>query len=129
LAAVGGLEAERVRLYVDLALSSLTEAARHALEELMRSGNYEYQSEFARKYVAEGRQGGRQEGERAALLEVLDARGFEVDAAAREQILNCRVLSQLKRWLRSAVTAKSVQELFDPEPPSPQYTTSGCGMK
>jgi hypothetical protein len=136
LAAVAGLEAERLRLYVDLALSSLSEAARHALEELMASGTYEYQSDFARKYVAqgrqeglqeglqkgrlEGRQEGLQEGERAALLEVLDARGLQVDAAARQQILSCSDLSQLKRWLRKALTVRSAQELFDPEPPSSQ---------
>jgi hypothetical protein len=123
MAAVGGLEAERVRLYVDLALSSLSEAARHALEELMASGTYEYQSEFARKYVAQGREEGRQEGrqeglregEMAALLEVLDARGIAVDAVARQKILSCGELAQLKRWLRKALTVQSVQELFEPE--------------
>jgi hypothetical protein len=122
LAAVVGLEAERVRLYVDLALSSLNDVAREALEALMRSGNYEYQSEFARRYVAQGRMEGREEGlqeglqrgEVEALLEVLDARGLEVDAAAREQIMACTELSQIKLWLRKAVTARSVQELFDP---------------
>ena len=36
MAAVAGLEAERVRLYVDLAMSSLNEAARNALEALMQ---------------------------------------------------------------------------------------------
>jgi hypothetical protein len=120
LAAVEGLEAERVRLYVDLAMSSLSEAARSALEALMRSDKYEYQSEFARKYVAEGLQKGREEGrqeglhegERAALLEVLDARGLEVDDAARQQILACKDLAQLKVWLRRAATAASVKDLF-----------------
>jgi hypothetical protein len=136
LAAVAGLEAERVRLYVDLTLSSLTEAAREALEALMRSGTYEYQSEFARKYVAQGREEGRQEGlqegfqkgrqegrqeglqegERAALFEVLDARGLVVDDTARQRILNCQELSQLKLWLRKALTVESVQELFEPAP-------------
>jgi hypothetical protein len=83
LAAVGGLDAERVRLYVDLVLGSLGAAARGALEELMERGTYEYQSEFARKYVAqgreegrkEGREEGREEGERTALLKVLAGPG------------------------------------------------------
>ncbi|WP_224368341.1 hypothetical protein [Hyalangium versicolor] len=123
MAAVEGLEEERVRLYVDLALSSLSEAARKALEALMRSGSYEYQSEFARKYVAQGReeglQQGLQKGEQAALLEVLDARGLEVDAAARQRILSCTELAQLKAWVRKAVIAKSVQELFEDEPTTP----------
>jgi hypothetical protein len=119
LAAVGGLDAERVRLYVDLTISALNEAARYSMEALMQRGTYEYQSEFARKYVAqgreEGRQEGRHEGERAALLEVLDARGLEVDAETRQQILACTDLSQLKVWLRRAVTVESTQELFAPE--------------
>jgi len=77
---------------------------------------YEYQSEFARKYVAQGREEGlrqgRHEGEQEALLEVLDARGLQVDDSARQRIMACTDLSQLKSWLRKAVTAASVQELF-----------------
>ncbi|MDC0711989.1 hypothetical protein POL68_26210 [Stigmatella sp. ncwal1] len=130
LAAVEGLDAERIRLYVDLTLSSLNEAARHALEALLQSGHYEYQSEFARKYVAQGLEKGReeglQEGERAALLEVLDARGLSVDAEARQRILACTDLPQLKLWLRKAVTMQSVQELFAPEsPPKPSVRKAG----
>ncbi len=59
LAAVGDLDTERVRLYVDLAMSSLSEAARSALEALMQRGTYEYQSEFARKYVRGASEGAR----------------------------------------------------------------------
>jgi hypothetical protein len=128
MAAVAGLDNERASLYVDLALSSLSEAARKALEELMQSGTYEYQSEFARKYFAQGRQEGREEGrqeglqqglqkgEMAALLEVLDARGLKVDPASRQRILACTEPTQLKRWLRKAVTVESVQELFENGP-------------
>ena len=116
-AAVQGLDPGRLRLYLDLALCSLNEVARTALEALMKSGNYEYQSEFARKYVAqgreEGREEGRQEGELAALMEVLDARGLRVDEASRQRLLACTDLSQLKRWLRKAVTVETVQELFN----------------
>lgn len=108
MTALGDLDTERVRLYVDLAMSSLGEAARSALEALMQSGKYEYQSEFARKYVAQGRQ----EGEQAALLEVLDARGLQVDEPARQRIMACKDLVQLKSWLRKAARAESVQELF-----------------
>ena len=119
LTALGDLDTERVRLYVDLAMSSLGGAARSALEALMQT-KYEYQSEFARKYVAQGReegrreglQQGRHEGEQEALLEVLDARGLQVDDSAHQRIMACTDLSQLKRWLRKAVTAESVQELF-----------------
>jgi len=137
LATVGGLDAERLRLYVDLTLSSLREAARNSLEALMKSGNYEYQSEFARKYVAEGLeeglQKGRQEGELTALFEVLDARGLEVDAAARQKILACTDLEQLKVWVRKAVTVESVQELFErghsPKPAARKAGQHGRSLK
>jgi hypothetical protein len=116
LEALVGLEGERFSLYFDLVVSSLNDAARSALEALMRSGTYEYQSEFARKYLAQGRQEGRQEGEVAALLEVLDARGLQVDAQARQRIASCTDMAQLRLWLRRAVAVQSVQELFEPAP-------------
>jgi hypothetical protein len=102
----------------DLTVSLLEEAARNALEALMQRGTYEYQSEFARKYVAQGREEGRKEGlyegEQAALLEVLDARGLAVDEGARQRIMACTDLSQLKLWLRKAVTVDSALEIFEP---------------
>jgi hypothetical protein len=113
MSAARGLEDERSKLYVDLAVSTLSEAARRFLETLMKSGRYEYQTDFVRRWVAEGREEGLQEGERASLFEVLDARGLEVDDAARKQIMACTDLTQLKLWLRKAVTAHSTQQLFE----------------
>jgi Domain of unknown function (DUF4351) len=49
-----GLDPERSTLYCDLVLNSLPEAARRALQA-MNASKYEYQSEFARRYVAQGR--------------------------------------------------------------------------
>jgi hypothetical protein len=124
--AVQGLDEERSTLYVDLIESSLSEAVRNALEALMQQGKYEYQSEFARRYVAQGRKEGLQEGlkeglekglhqgEQAALLEVLDARGLKVDEAARQRILACTEISQIKVWVRRAAIAESVSEIFEP---------------
>ena len=48
------LDAERSTLYCDLVLYSLPEAARRALQA-MDASKYEYQSEFARRYFAQGR--------------------------------------------------------------------------
>lgn len=87
-------------------------------------GKYEYQSEFARKYVAQGRKEGLKEGlekglyqgEQAALLEVIDARGLTVDESVRQRITACTELSQLKVWLRRAVTARSIPEILEPSP-------------
>lgn len=52
------LDANRARLYVDLVFHSLSEAARRALRN-MNPAKYEYQSDFARHYVAVGRGEGR----------------------------------------------------------------------
>jgi Arc/MetJ-type ribon-helix-helix transcriptional regulator len=101
-------------------MASMSDAARRTLEELMKSGKYEYQSEFARKYVAQGRQEGIQEGELrgelGALLEVLDSRGLKVDDEARQRILACTDPAQLKRWLRQVAKVESVEELFEASP-------------
>jgi hypothetical protein len=110
------LDDERSRLYADLVLQSVHEGARAILEALMASGNYEYQSDFARRYVAQGRDEGRAEGEakgraegRAqAVLDVLRVRGIDISAEMRERILSCTESALLDAWLERAVTAKSV---------------------
>lgn len=47
------LDADRKKIYLDLILSSLGEAARNALKQ-MDARTYVYQSDFARQYIAEG---------------------------------------------------------------------------
>ena len=49
-----GLDEDRSKLYFDLVLASLSEAARRELQT-MDPAKYEYQSEFARRYVAQGK--------------------------------------------------------------------------
>jgi hypothetical protein len=56
--ALVGLDADRSKLYFDLILNSLSEAARNALGA-MDICKYEYQSDFARRYVAQGEAAGR----------------------------------------------------------------------
>ena len=80
LPAIEGLDDDRLRLYYDLVYNSLNEAARRALEAMK---GYEYQSDFAKKYVAQGHAEGLTEGltrgriEEAAraVLTVLRVRG------------------------------------------------------
>jgi predicted transposase YdaD len=89
-------------------------------------GNYEYQSDFARKYYGQGREEGRQEGvregrceeAREAIIEVLDARGLTLTVEQRERIESCADLSQLKAWHRGAVRFGSVSELFGQSAPT-----------
>ncbi len=48
-----GLDVDRSKMYCDLILHSLTETARQALLP-MNPAHYQYQSDFAKRYVAEG---------------------------------------------------------------------------
>jgi predicted transposase YdaD len=103
-------------------------AARRALEKLMASGNYDFQSDFARKYLARGRQEGREEGreeglakgreegevagQARALLAVLESRGLRISKMARTRILACTDIAQFDAWVRKAASVASVDELF-----------------
>jgi hypothetical protein len=96
---------------VDLVLASVNEAARAILEAVMASGNYEYQSDFARRYVAqgvaEGQAIGEAKGRAHAILAVLTERRVLVPEDVRAQITQCADLALLDRWLARAVTADS----------------------
>ncbi|HEX6864958.1 MAG TPA: hypothetical protein VF414_19155 [Thermoanaerobaculia bacterium] len=78
---------------------------------------YEYQSDFARKYVAQGRTEGRAEGrtEEAArlLLTVLRTRGIAVPDSAREHILAQKDPERLERWVEKAIVANSIAAVLD----------------
>jgi len=70
---------------------------------------YEYQSDFAKKYVAEGRA----EEAARALLTVLRVRGIAVPDAVRERILAQKDPERLERWLEKAAVAASVTAVID----------------
>jgi hypothetical protein len=107
LPAIRGLDDERARLYYDLVYNSMNDAARRALEAMMKG--YEYQSDFAKKYVAQGRT---QEAARN-LLTVFRARGIPVPDDIRERILAQQDPERLERWLEKAVVASSVASVLD----------------
>ena len=77
----------------------------------MASG-YEYQSDFAKKYVAQGRAEGEAKGEAKALLHILAARKLTPSDAQRERILACKDLPTLERWIERAVTAATLDVIF-----------------
>ena len=107
LPVLGGLDDDRARFYYDLVCNSLNEAARKALDEKMKG--YEYQSDFAKKYVAQGRA----EGEALLLLRALAARGIAVSNAERERILGERDVERLERWFDRAMVAASLADVLD----------------
>ena len=81
---------------------------------------YEYQSDFAKKYVAQGRDQGLAQGvaqgraEEAGrnLLTVLRVRGIAVPEAARERIVAEQDPERLEHWLEKAVVATSIDEVL-----------------
>jgi hypothetical protein len=113
--AVRELDEERARFYGDLVLKSMNEAARGALEAMMKG--YVFQSDFAKKYIGlgrdEGRVEGRAEGEARALLAALRARGIPVTEAARERIMTEKDPDRLERWVERAVVATALAEVID----------------
>ncbi len=113
LAASEQLDDEQTRIYTDLVMASLGKTARQRVENmLMVTEGYEYQSDFAKRYVAQGEAKGRAEGRAGAIIAVLSARGIEPSAETLEHINNCTDLEQLDEWVRRAVTANSADELF-----------------
>ncbi len=66
---------------------------------------YEYQSDFAKTYVAQGAAG--------ALLTVLRARGVAVPDGARERILGEKDRQRLDLWLEKAAVAASIADVLD----------------
>ncbi|WP_437600154.1 hypothetical protein WMF28_01185 [Sorangium sp. So ce590] len=107
LPAIDALDDERARFYYDLVYNSLNDAARWALEAMMKG--YEYQSDFAKKYVAQGETAANAR----AVITVLKARGITVPDDARERILAQKDVERLERWLEKAAVAASLAEVLD----------------
>jgi hypothetical protein len=131
LAALQGcmdLDNEVATLYADLVQAFLGQAARAALEAIMNTGNYQFQSDFAKKYMQLGREEGREEGlqrglqrgreqERhesrvQAIFTVLEAKSIAIPEQHRARILACHDLAQLETWLRRAAVAESIADVF-----------------
>jgi predicted transposase YdaD len=118
LPALHGLDDDRARFYYDLMYNALNEAARRALEAMMKS--YDYQSDFAKKYVAQGRtegrteghREGRKDGERALLLRLLRARFGELPAGAVARVESAEI-AVLERWGERVLSAKTLADVLD----------------
>jgi hypothetical protein len=118
--ASAGLDAERAALYWDMVLASLNDATRAALEEIMSSGHYQYQSDFAKKYYAEGKAEGKAErkaegkaeGKAEDVLRVLAARRIAVTDEQKQRILRCTDPTVLERWLERAATLDSAADVL-----------------
>ena len=104
-------------MYVDLIFNTLSTNSREALEMTMNSIGYEYQSDFARRYVAQGRAEGkaegRAEGRAEAILEVLEFRFGPLTDATQTSVRGAQDV-QLDRVIERMMTAQTLQEALDP---------------
>jgi len=99
-----GLDAERSRLYCDLVLHSLPEAARQALLT-MDASKYQYQSEFARRYYGQGKAEGRLE----IVLKQLATRYGNLAPAVVTRIQGANA-ADLDRIAERVLTAQTLDE-------------------
>jgi hypothetical protein len=107
----------------DILQAALPKAVRRRMEKLMRTGKYEYESDFAKKYFARGEEKGREDGrgegraagEARALLLVLRSRGIEVSAAEARRIEAERDDARFEVWIRRALTATTMDDVFSDE--------------
>lgn len=77
----------------------------------MARQGYEYVSEFARKFVAEGRKEGIEEGEKKLLVKQLDRKFGELSAEVRERIEGASS-EQVDLWGERVLTAQSIDQVF-----------------
>jgi hypothetical protein len=114
IAASIGLDVERSTVYFDLIASSLSEAARKALQS-MDPAKYEYQSEFAKRYLAQGEARGRAEGEargRAELLLKLLSQRFGSLSSESIRRVKSASLEELDAFAERVLSATTVDEVF-----------------
>lgn len=111
--ALNSVSPDRRAFYYDYVLGGLCEAARKNLEDLMAVGIYEWQSDFARKYVGIGREEGREEEAVRTILSLLTERGTTITDTARQRIETCTDIDTLRTWILRSATAQHVEDLFD----------------
>src|SRR5262249_47668645 len=85
------LDSDRSKIYCDQILKSLSEAALAALGE-MDARKYEYQSDFARQYIAQGRTEGEVQGRAAFLLRLLMSRFGPLDSEVEARIWHASIV-------------------------------------
>lgn len=108
------LDAATSGLYLDALMSELgADDAEQLKEVLMERGTNPYRSEFMRRMYDEATTEGKAEGLAIAVLDLLELRGFELDADTRAHVTACIDLDTLRAWHTRAVSAASLAEIFE----------------
>ena len=115
LEAATDLDRERSMLYCDLIWLAAGDAVKKTLEDQMERAEYQYQSDFAKKYIAEGKAEGKAEGRAEAIVRILQRRSVALSSEQRQRILACADLTLLDTWLDRAAVAETAADVFDPE--------------
>ena len=115
IVASADIDAERSRLYIDLVLLSLSENAAEAIETTMNSLGFEYQSDFARRYVAQGRAEGRTETRVEIILKLLTLRFGPLTDSVQARVRGGGNV-QLDAVLERVLTAQTLEETLSPLP-------------
>jgi hypothetical protein len=113
MAGLALLPAQEAPTYYENAYSMSPAAIRRILEDLVSTTAWPVHSPFAREHFGRGKAEGKAEGEAAAILVFLEARGLEVSAEDRARITSCTDLAQLTTWVTRAATVQATSELFD----------------
>ena len=104
-----GLDADRSKIYFDLIMGSMGEAARQALNQ-MDARTYEYQSDFARHYKSEGAAEGRVE----MIVRMLSSRFGALDESTRARVQRAS-RADLEAIADRLLTAPSLRETLGSE--------------
>ncbi|HVW70845.1 MAG TPA: DUF4351 domain-containing protein [Steroidobacteraceae bacterium] len=117
IVASADIDAERSRMYLDLILISLLKNAPEAVEATMNSLGYEYQSDFARRYFAEGKAEGWTEGKAEGRLELVLkqlALRFGPLTEVTQASLQKAQSAQLDAVAERVLTARTLEEALGP---------------
>jgi hypothetical protein len=106
VAAARDLDDDRKRLYFDLVRAALSEAVKRSLED-MKPANYEYQSDFARKYFAEGKA----EGRAGLLIKLLQLKFGPLSESVVSRVQSAEI-DELDRWGELVLSAQSLEEVL-----------------
>jgi hypothetical protein len=113
IVASADVDAERCRLYLDLLMTVLSKRAPRVLKAAMNSLGYEYQSDFARHYIAEGKAEGRVEGRVEIIIQQLTARFGALSQAVQAQIRSAED-AQLHALAERLLAAQTLEEALYP---------------
>ena len=100
------LDPDRSVLYFDFVYHSLSEAARKTLQA-MDPAKYEFQSEFAKRYLSQGRA----EGAGRVLLKLLTLKFGPLSPVVAERVRNASA-EELERWAERVLSSNSLDDVL-----------------